>query len=136
MSSSPHLYEIRPRKDRRGIDLIGERLPLGVLCFEGPDAIEDAVNYARSFSYSHPAIIRVFDESGTLAVTLELAHDFSPAVNIPARPLRLCLMSSSKSIASRSKEQGPTLARLQKQIEALTASLQLELNKPRHYSPP
>jgi hypothetical protein len=44
MSTSQHLYEIRPRKDRRGIDLIGERLPLGVLWFEGPDAIEDAVN--------------------------------------------------------------------------------------------
>ena len=76
-SSSQHVYEIRPRKDRRGIDLIGERLPLGVLWFEGPDAIEDAVNYARSFSYSHPVIIRVLDESGTLAVTLELADDFS-----------------------------------------------------------
>jgi hypothetical protein len=61
-------YEIRPRKDRRGIDLIGERLPLGVLWFEGPDAIENAVNYARSFSYPHPAIIRVLNESGTLAV--------------------------------------------------------------------
>ena len=93
----------QPRKDRRGIELIGERLPLGVLRFEGANAIEDAVNYARSFSYSHPAIIRVLDESGTLAVTLELADDFSRAVNISARPLRPCLMSSSKSIA-RSKE--------------------------------
>jgi hypothetical protein len=120
MSSSQHVYEVRPRKDRRGIDLIGERLPLGVLWFEGPDAIEDAVNYARSFSYSHPAIIRVFDESGTFAVTLELVDDFSRAVNISARPLRLCLMSSSKSIAT-SKEQEATLARQQKQIEGLTA---------------
>jgi len=124
MSSSQHVYEVRPRKDRRGIDLIGEQLPLGVLWFEGPDAIEDAVNYARSFSYSHLAIIRVFDESGTVAVTLELPDDFSPAVNIPARPLRLCLMSSSKSIASRSKEQEATHARKQKQIEALTVGLQ------------
>jgi hypothetical protein len=120
MSSSQHVYEVRPRKDRRGIDLIGERLPLGVLWFEGPDAIEDAVNYARSFSYSHPAIIRVFDESGRFAVTLELVHDFSRAVNISARPLRLCLMSSSKSIA-RSKEHEATLAAPTKQIEALTA---------------
>jgi hypothetical protein len=76
MSSSQYVFEIRPRKDRRGIDLIGERLPLGVLWFKGPDAIEDAVNYARSFSYSHPAIIRVLDESGTVAVTLESADDF------------------------------------------------------------
>jgi hypothetical protein len=77
MSSSQHVYEIRPRKDRPGIDLIGERLPLGVLRFEGPDAIEDAVNYARSFAYSHQTIIRVLNESRTLAVTLEVAEDFS-----------------------------------------------------------
>jgi len=125
MSSSQHVYEIRPRKDRRGIDLIGERLPLGVLWFERPDAIEDAVNYAKTFSYSHPAIIRVFDEFGTLPVTLELADDFWRAVNIPARPLRPCLMSSSKSIA-KSKEQEATLARQQKQLEALTAAAESE----------
>jgi len=64
MSSSQHVYEIRARKDRRGIDLIGERLPLGVFWFEGPDAIDNAVNYARSVSYPHPAIIRVLNESG------------------------------------------------------------------------
>jgi hypothetical protein len=63
------------------------------------------------------------DESGTLAVTLELADDFSRAVNIFARRLRPCLMSSSKSIA-RFKEQEATLARQQRQIEALTAGLQ------------
>jgi len=88
MSSSQHVYEIRPRKDRRGLDLISERLPLGVLSFEGRDAIEDAANYARSFSYSHPVIIRVFDESGTFAVTLESTDDCSRAVNISARLAR------------------------------------------------
>ena len=107
----------------RGIDLIGERLPLGVLWFEGLNAIKDAVNYARSLSYSHPATIRVLDESGTLAVTLELADDFSRAVNISAPPVRPYLMSSSKSIA-RFKEQEATLALQQRQIEALTAGLQ------------
>jgi hypothetical protein len=130
MSSSPHVYEIRPRKDRRGIDLIGEWLPLGVLWFEGPDAIKDAVNYARSFS--HLAIIRLLDESGTLAETLESSDHFLRAVNISARPFRPSLMSSSKSIA-RSKEEEATLARQQKQLEALTEALQkvsaqLELN--------
>jgi hypothetical protein len=82
MSSQQHVYEIRPRKDRRGFDLIGDRLPLGLLWFEGPDAIGDAVNYARFFSRSHPAIIRVLDESGTVAETLELAGDCSQVVNI------------------------------------------------------
>ena len=120
MSSSQHVYEVRPRKDRRGIDLIGEWLPLGVLWFEGPDAIKDAVKYARSFSYPHPAIIRLLDESGTLAETLESSDHFSRAVNISARPFRPSLMSSSKIIA-RFKEEEATLARQQKQIEGLTA---------------
>jgi len=95
MSSSQHVYEIRPRKDRRGLDLISERLPLGVLWFEGADAIEDAVNYARAFSYPRPAIIRVLNETGTF-VTLESMDDFSRPVDISARPLRHCLMSSSQ----------------------------------------
>jgi hypothetical protein len=75
MTSSQDVYEIRPRKDQRGFDLIGDRLPLGLLWFEGQDAIGDAVNYARFFSRSHPAIIRVFDDSGTVLETLELASD-------------------------------------------------------------
>jgi hypothetical protein len=29
MTSSQHLYEIRPRKDKRGVDLISEALPFG-----------------------------------------------------------------------------------------------------------
>jgi hypothetical protein len=122
MSTSQHLYEVRPRKDRRGIDLIGERLPLGVLWFEGPDAIEDAVNYARSFSHPHPAIVRVLDESGTLAVTLESADDFSRAVNISASPPRPCLMSSSKSIARSKNRKRPLRAKKGKSKRSLRAS--------------
>jgi hypothetical protein len=85
MASSQHVYEIRPREDRRGFDLIGDSLPLGLLWFEGREAIGDAVNYARFFSRAHPAIIHLFDESGTLAETLEFAGDFSQVVNISAR---------------------------------------------------
>ena len=96
MSSSQHVYEIRPRKDGRALDLNSERQPLGVLWFEGADAIGDAVNYARAFSYPHPAIIRVLNESRTFAVTLESVDDFSRPVDISARPLRHCLMSSSQ----------------------------------------
>jgi len=75
-TSSKHVYEIRPRKDRRGFDLIGDRLPLGLLWFEGSDAIVDAVIYAKFYSRSHPAIIRVFDESGAVVGTHESAGDF------------------------------------------------------------
>jgi len=60
MISSQHVYEIRLRKDRRGLDLISDRLPLGLLCFEGPDAFVDAVNYAKFYSPSHAIIIRLW----------------------------------------------------------------------------
>jgi len=76
MSSSQHVYEIRPRKDRRGFDLIGDPLPLGLLWFEGPDAFGDAVSYAKFFSRSQPAIIRLFDQSGAVIETYEEAGDF------------------------------------------------------------
>ena len=76
MTSSKYIYEIRPRKDRRGFDLVGDRLPLGFLWFEGPDAIVDAIFYAKFYSRSHPAIIRVFDESGAMVGTHESVGEF------------------------------------------------------------
>ena len=32
-----HAYEIRPRKDRRGVDLISDALPFGRLCYGEPN---------------------------------------------------------------------------------------------------
>lgn len=66
-------YEVRPRKDRRGFDLISERLPFGRLWYV---EAADAVDYAKFHSRSHDAIIRVFDEAGALIETHEHAGDF------------------------------------------------------------
>jgi|SRR4029453_3532369 hypothetical protein len=33
-----HLYEVRPRKDKRGVDLISGALPFGRLWYDGPNA--------------------------------------------------------------------------------------------------
>jgi hypothetical protein len=33
-----HLYEARPRKDKRGVDLISDALPFARLLYAGPDA--------------------------------------------------------------------------------------------------
>jgi hypothetical protein len=85
MASSQHVYEIRPREDCRGLNLIGDCLPLGLLWFEGPEAISDAVTYARFFSRSHTAIIRVFDESGAVAETIEFTGNFASVVNSSTR---------------------------------------------------
>jgi hypothetical protein len=39
MTSSHHLYEVRPRKDCRGFDLMSDALPFGRLWYDGPNAI-------------------------------------------------------------------------------------------------
>ena len=47
MTSSQHVYEVRPRKDHRGVDLISNALPFGRLWYGEPDAISNAVDYAN-----------------------------------------------------------------------------------------
>jgi hypothetical protein len=68
MSSTPaqDVYEIRPRKDRNGFDLISDRLRRGPIWYAGPDAVRNAVAFAkyRSLSRSRWGIIRVFNEAG------------------------------------------------------------------------
>ncbi|MGH9882732.1 MAG: hypothetical protein ACRD6N_14950 [Pyrinomonadaceae bacterium] len=41
-----HVYEVRPRSDKRGFDLISDVLPFGRLWYNEPDAISNAVGYA------------------------------------------------------------------------------------------
>jgi hypothetical protein len=41
------LYEVRPRKDRRGFDLISGALPFGRLWYGAPNAIINAIAYAK-----------------------------------------------------------------------------------------
>jgi hypothetical protein len=42
-----HAYEIRPRKDHRGVDLISDALPFGRLWYGEPNAISNAMGYAQ-----------------------------------------------------------------------------------------
>jgi len=55
MTSSQHVYEVRPRKDHRGVDLISDVLPFG---------------------RSRDAVIRVYDEAGNVIETHEHKGDF------------------------------------------------------------
>jgi hypothetical protein len=41
-----------------------------------PDAISNAIGYAKFFSRSHDAVIRVYDEAGSVIETHEHAGDF------------------------------------------------------------
>ena len=59
-----HVYEICPRKDKRGVNLISDALPFSPLWYAEPNAITNAIGYAKFFSRSHDAVIRVYDEAG------------------------------------------------------------------------
>jgi hypothetical protein len=76
MTTSQHAYEVRPRKDKRGFDLISDTLPFGRLWFAEPNAIGNAIGYAKFYSRSCDAVIRVFDEAGTVIETQDQARDF------------------------------------------------------------
>ena len=55
-----HTYEVRPCKDRRGVDLISDMLPFGRLWYDTPD---NAIGYAMHSNRSHDAVIRVYDDA-------------------------------------------------------------------------
>jgi hypothetical protein len=76
MTSSQHVYEIRPRKDKRGVDLVSGMLPFGRLWYSEPDAVSIAISYAKHSSRSHDAVIRVYDASGNMIETHEHTGDF------------------------------------------------------------
>ena len=51
----------------RGVNLISDALPFGALWYGEPDAIANAISYAKFRSRSHRAVIRVFDAAGNVA---------------------------------------------------------------------
>jgi hypothetical protein len=53
LQSTIHVYEVRPRKDRRGVDLLSDH----------------AIGYAMHYSRSHAAVIRVYDPAGDVIET-------------------------------------------------------------------
>jgi hypothetical protein len=42
-----HVYEVPPRKDKRGFDLNSDALPFGRLSNGEPDPVSDAIGYAQ-----------------------------------------------------------------------------------------
>jgi hypothetical protein len=63
MEAVKHVYEIRPRKDRRGFDLISDVLPFGRLWYDTP---RNAIGYAKHRSRPHVAVIRVYGDTGNV----------------------------------------------------------------------
>ena len=76
MRETEYLYEVRPRKDRRGVDLISDALLFGRLWYGGSGGVANAIGYAKFFSRSQPTLIRVYDAAGNVIETHEHAGDF------------------------------------------------------------
>jgi hypothetical protein len=76
--SAQDVYEVCPRKNQDGFDLISDRLPYGPIWYAGPDAIRYAAAYAKyhSWSQSRRAIIRVLNESDATVCMGKSARDF------------------------------------------------------------
>jgi hypothetical protein len=71
-----HVYEVRPRKDKRGVDLISDALPFDRLWYGEPNAVSNAIGYAKFRSRSNDAVIRVCDEAGNVIETHDHTGDF------------------------------------------------------------
>jgi hypothetical protein len=73
MGATKHVYDVRPRKDHRGVDLISADLPFGRLWYT---EISNAIGYAQFYSRSHDAVIRVYDDVGNMVETHEHKGEF------------------------------------------------------------
>jgi hypothetical protein len=105
VAMTKHLYEVRPRKDHRGVDLISDALPFGRLWYGEPNAVSNAVDYAKFRSRSHDAVIRVCDAAGNVIETHEHAISKSAKLiwyNIVVRGKSDCQRNLTYAISLRS----------------------------------
>jgi hypothetical protein len=68
-----HTYEVRPREDLHGVDLISDVLPFGRLLYL---EVPEAVAYAKFYSRSHIAMILVYDAAGNVIETHQYTGSF------------------------------------------------------------
>jgi hypothetical protein len=101
MTSSQHAYEVRPRKDCRGINLISDALPFSRLWYGEPDTVGTAIGFAKFNSRSHDAALlpENDDFEHSRAAPLRSANQRQPGV--PYRP-RQSFRSLAETIFSRS----------------------------------
>jgi hypothetical protein len=72
MPSSQHAYEIRPRKDKRGVDLISDVLPFGRLWYGDP-----AAKSRMQSAYASLSIARGFIRQNTMNATAKKRIDYA-----------------------------------------------------------
>jgi hypothetical protein len=73
---SMHVYEVRARRDHRGVDLISDAPPFGRLWYGEPNAVSNTIGYAKHCSRSHDAVILVYHAGDNVIETHEHVGDF------------------------------------------------------------
>jgi hypothetical protein len=73
-ASSTHVYEVRPRSDKRGVDLISDVLPFGRLRY---DTSDNAIVRGCAAAVHMMAVIRVYDDAGNVIETHEHKGHFT-----------------------------------------------------------
>ena len=85
---SVHVYEVRPRKDKLGVDLISDVLPFGGLWYGEPNAAINAIRYAMHNSRSHDNLGDneiVFADRNLKLIFFPLARRYSSRLYILCR---------------------------------------------------
>lgn len=78
----------------RGVDLISDVLPFARLWYGEPNTASNAVDYAKFYSRSHDAVIRVYDAAGDVIETHEQAGEFEVCKDcLPAHRCELAAAS-------------------------------------------
>jgi hypothetical protein len=72
---SSHVYEVKPRKDKRGADLICDALPFR-LWYGEPSATANGIGSAKFYGRSHDVVIRVYDAVDKVIERHEHKGDF------------------------------------------------------------
>jgi hypothetical protein len=97
-SSPEHIYEVRPRKDRRGFDLISDVLPFGRLWYGDANAVANAIGYAEHYSRSHDAVIRVYDDAGNVIETRYAARFRTENLAVEEKPRFVALVTVKERV--------------------------------------
>jgi hypothetical protein len=70
------ICEVRPRKDRRGVNLISDALAIWSPVIRRTKRNQQRNRLREVFSRSHDAVIRVYDDAGNVIETHEHKGDF------------------------------------------------------------
>jgi hypothetical protein len=77
-------YEVHQRSDKRGVDLISDVLPFGRLWYGEPNAISNAIGYAKFFSRLHHAAFS--KKTGSTPGASKTSGDFADPLPSVAAP--------------------------------------------------